>query len=84
LSGIPRRYSDYSDFLSLWNIISSIGAFIAITRLLFLRWIILEAFLSQRHILRRSVIPSIVEWNISYPVVNHCFFQNVIFRKRNK
>jgi len=43
INGIPRRYSDYSDFLFSWNLISSFGAKISFLRLfLFLLSLILS------------------------------------------
>jgi len=38
LNGIPRRYSDYSDFYSTWNIVSSIGSLISVVSVFFLLW----------------------------------------------
>jgi cytochrome c oxidase subunit 1 len=38
LNGIPRRYSDYPDFYSTWNIVSSIGSLISVVSVFFLLW----------------------------------------------
>ena len=75
LSGMPRRYSDYTNFLSLWNIVSSIGSLISIIRLLLLSWIIFESFVSQRHFMSIILFNYIVEWTISKPPINHLFTQ---------
>ena len=40
LQGIPRRYSDYPDFLRTWNIISSLGRLVRICGVFILRIII--------------------------------------------
>lgn len=44
LNGIPRRYSDYPDSFYIWNLISSIGAFLSLFSLIIFRIIVLEAF----------------------------------------
>jgi len=82
LAGIPRRYSDYTDLLRFWNILSSLGSFMSLLRLAFLSWIIFEAFMSQRHTLSASIQNSAVEWQINLPPLNHCFTQLVGFFKK--
>jgi len=51
LNGIPRRYSDYSDSFTTWNIISSIGSYISLTSILFFIFIVWEALSSNRPII---------------------------------
>jgi cytochrome c oxidase subunit 1 len=76
LSGMPRRYSDYPDFYSVWNLVSSFGSAIAITRLIFLNFIILEGFLSERHVLRSFTKNSNIEWVVQKIFENHIFNQD--------
>lgn len=71
LSGIPRRYSEYPDSYLSWNIISSIGSFISITRLIFLIFLIWEALSSKRIIINLFFLNSSLEWLNSYPPFNH-------------
>jgi cytochrome c oxidase subunit 1 len=77
LSGIPRRYSDYSNFLSMWNLVSSLGAVLSLTSLIMLSWVIFEGLISQRHFLASKIYGFIVEWKFLSPPLNHCFNQNV-------
>lgn len=71
LRGIPRRYSDYPDNFLSWNIISSIGSFISIIRLILLIFLIWEALSSKRLIINIFYLNSSLEWLNSYPPLNH-------------
>lgn len=71
LRGIPRRYSDYPDAYTLWNIISSIGSLISFIRVLFLIFTIWEAFTTKRINLSSIRINSSIEWIQSYPPSEH-------------
>lgn len=71
LRGIPRRYSDYPDSFLRWNIISSIGSFISIIRLIFFIFIIWEALSAKRKIINIFYLSSSLEWLNSYPPLNH-------------
>nr|YP_009262816.1 cytochrome c oxidase subunit I [Wasmannia auropunctata]ANI87496.1 cytochrome c oxidase subunit I [Wasmannia auropunctata] len=73
LSGMPRRYSDYPDNFLTWNIISSIGSLISILSLTILMFIIWEAFASKRKIINMFFLGPSLEWQHSYPPLNHSY-----------
>nr|WRY74196.1 cytochrome c oxidase subunit 1 [Diodontus sp. a EB-2023] len=73
LGGMPRRYSDYPDAYLTWNVISSIGSLISINSLIFLIFIILEAFISQRKILFKFFLNNSIEWFQKFPPLNHSY-----------
>jgi len=51
LAGIPRRYSDYPDSYTTWNIISSIGSTISFLGIIFFIFIIWERIVYQRQVI---------------------------------
>ena len=61
LAGLPRRIPDYPDAFSFWNIISSIGAVISLFSLIFFIFMVWEALVSQRPLIRRGHIVSSIE-----------------------
>lgn len=48
LNGIPRRYSDYSDFIFYFNKIRSFGAWFSIIRTIFFFFLILDTFIEKK------------------------------------
>nr|QES86217.1 cytochrome c oxidase subunit 1 [Diodontus minutus]QES86221.1 cytochrome c oxidase subunit 1 [Diodontus minutus]QES86223.1 cytochrome c oxidase subunit 1 [Diodontus minutus]QES86225.1 cytochrome c oxidase subunit 1 [Diodontus minutus] len=81
LGGMPRRYSDYPDAYLIWNVISSIGSMISINSLIFLIFIILESFMSQRKILFKFYLNNSIEWLQKYPPLNHSYNEIPIVTK---
>lgn len=81
INGIPRRYSDYPDSFTTWNIVSSTGSIISTTRLLFLIVLFWESLTSNRLILWIDSNPSSIEFTTQLPPINHTFNQTIILFK---
>ena len=75
LNGIPRRYSDYPDFITYWNIISSAGSCLRFSSVLFLLFLLWDIFISKRIIINNNGV-AIIEWQIQTPPENHTSNQN--------
>nr|AII41684.1 cytochrome c oxidase subunit I [Petrobiellus sp. 1 JZ-2014] len=73
LSGMPRRYSDYPDAFTTWNVISSTGSYISLIGVVMMVIIVWEAFMSMRPILTTMNISSSVEWNHNMPPADHSY-----------
>uniref|UniRef100_UPI00233E7BA3 cytochrome c oxidase subunit I n=1 Tax=Fissuleon brevigonarcus TaxID=2929834 RepID=UPI00233E7BA3 len=81
LSGMPRRYSDYPDAYTSWNIISSIGSLISFIGVLFFFFILWESMFSKRMILFSAQLPSSIEWLQKYPPAEHSYSELPILTK---
>nr|YP_009524392.1 cytochrome c oxidase subunit I [Echinoecus nipponicus]AXR86888.1 cytochrome c oxidase subunit I [Echinoecus nipponicus] len=75
LNGMPRRYSDYPDAFTTWNIVSSMGSMISFTAALGFMIIIWEALSSNRPVLFTPYLPSSIEWNHPYPPADHSYME---------
>nr|YP_010990683.1 cytochrome c oxidase subunit I [Rhotana formosana]WOW99127.1 cytochrome c oxidase subunit I [Rhotana formosana] len=71
LNGMPRRYSDYPDFLMLWNSISSIGALISMMSTIMFMMILWESLLANKMIIFKSKLQN--EWMFMVPPTEHSF-----------
>nr|YP_010882207.1 cytochrome c oxidase subunit I [Stheneboea repudiosa]WID87121.1 cytochrome c oxidase subunit I [Stheneboea repudiosa] len=81
LAGMPRRYSDYPDMFTPWNIISSIGAMIsAISMMLFIS-IMWESTINKRQAMFSSNLSSSLEWNHKMPPNEHTYSELPIMIK---
>lgn len=71
LAGIPRRYSDYPDAYTKWNIVSSYGSIVSFIALLFFIFILWEAFSAQRPVIGGSHLSTSIEWQDILPLDFH-------------
>nr|ALF04102.1 cytochrome c oxidase subunit I [Styloperla sp. YZD-2015] len=73
LAGMPRRYSDYPDAYTTWNIVSSIGSMISLVGVLMLLFIIWESMISNRIALFPMQMTSSIEWFQNTPPAEHSY-----------
>nr|AAF70503.1 cytochrome oxidase I [Hypoderma lineatum] len=73
LAGMPRRYSDYPDAYTTWNVISTIGSSISLLSILLFLFIIWESLLSQRQVLFPIQLNSSIEWLQNTPPSEHSY-----------
>nr|YP_003204852.1 cytochrome c oxidase subunit I [Mongoloraphidia harmandi]ACO92552.1 cytochrome c oxidase subunit I [Mongoloraphidia harmandi] len=73
LGGMPRRYSDYPDSFTTWNIISSLGSYISFISIIYFIYIIWESFSSSRIIFNSTNLTTSIEWIQSYPPMEHSY-----------
>nr|DAZ91216.1 TPA_asm: COX1 [Marinogammarus marinus] len=73
LSGMPRRYSDYPDSFTAWNIISSFGSYISVLALAVFVLLIMEAFVAKRPTLFSLGLSTSLEWRHPHPPADHSY-----------
>nr|UFZ13922.1 cytochrome c oxidase subunit I [Protochauliodes sp.] len=73
LSGMPRRYSDYPDAYTSWNIVSSIGSTISLIGVMFLLFIMWESMITQRTVMFPMQMSSSIEWFQKLPPTEHSY-----------
>uniref|UniRef100_A0AAU7VAG0 Cytochrome c oxidase subunit 1 n=8 Tax=Psocodea TaxID=1930602 RepID=A0AAU7VAG0_9NEOP len=72
LSGMPRRYSDYPDAYTSWNVVSSLGSTISVIAVIFFIFIVWESFLHRVPAFNTYTSTSI-EWNQKLPPSEHSY-----------
>nr|YP_010602048.1 cytochrome c oxidase subunit I [Ocellarnaca fuscotessellata]WAM61677.1 cytochrome c oxidase subunit I [Ocellarnaca fuscotessellata] len=73
LAGMPRRYSDYPDAFTSWNIASSLGSTISFIGILMLIFIIWESMISNRTTIFPLNMTSSLEWFQDTPPTEHSY-----------
>uniref|UniRef100_UPI0022FD85A9 cytochrome c oxidase subunit I n=1 Tax=Rivellia apicalis TaxID=286529 RepID=UPI0022FD85A9 len=73
LAGMPRRYSDYPDAYTTWNVVSTIGSSISLLGILFFLFIIWESMLTQRQVIYPMQLSSSIEWLQNTPPSEHSY-----------
>lgn len=73
LGGIPRRYSDYPDALSLWNLIARVGSMVSIVAALFFLIILWESFVRRRSVISRKHTSCSLELIHRCPPIVHSY-----------
>nr|ACY39520.1 cytochrome oxidase subunit I [Hylotrupes bajulus] len=73
LSGMPRRYSDYPDAFTEWNIISSIGSLISLMAVILLIYTLWEAMTAKRKAMSALNMTSSIEWMQHLPPAEHSY-----------
>jgi len=73
LAGMPRRYSDYPDAYTAWNVISTIGSTISLLGILFFLFIIWESIITQRQVIYPIQLNSSIEWYQNIPPAEHSY-----------
>nr|YP_009694482.1 cytochrome c oxidase subunit I [Eurydema dominulus]QEI26467.1 cytochrome c oxidase subunit I [Eurydema dominulus]UCC45988.1 cytochrome c oxidase subunit I [Eurydema dominulus] len=73
LSGMPRRYSDYPDSYTGWNIISSIGSMMSMIGIMMFIMILWESIMSKRVLLFSENMSTSIEWLQKTPPTEHSY-----------
>uniref|UniRef100_A0AAU7BA91 Cytochrome c oxidase subunit 1 n=2 Tax=Notoplectron TaxID=2910605 RepID=A0AAU7BA91_9ORTH len=73
LAGMPRRYSDYPDIFTTWNIVSSLGSTISLIGILYLIFIVWESMITNRVSLFPLNMISSIEWYQNLPPAEHSY-----------
>nr|YP_010693434.1 cytochrome c oxidase subunit I [Chalcopis glandulosa]WCB99316.1 cytochrome c oxidase subunit I [Chalcopis glandulosa] len=73
LSGMPRRYSDYPDSYTGWNIISSIGSLVSMTSIIMFIMILWESIISKRLTIFSENMTTSIEWMQMTPPSEHSY-----------
>nr|AEI70441.1 cytochrome oxidase subunit I [Simulium chlorum] len=73
LAGMPRRYSDYPDAYTAWNVVSTIGSTISFVGVLFFLFIIWESMIAHRSVIYPIQLNSSIEWYQNLPPAEHSY-----------
>jgi cytochrome c oxidase subunit 1 len=73
LAGIPRRYSDYPDAYTTWNIVSTLGSTVSIIGILIFLFIIWESIVTHRNQIYALQFTTSIEWYQNLPPAEHSY-----------
>lgn len=78
LNGIPRRYSDYPDAFTPWNVVSSLGSLISFVSVIIFIWIAWESIRTSRKVIFYHSRSTSLEWINPSPLEEHTYNQAVL------
>nr|QGU83694.1 cytochrome c oxidase subunit I [Eysarcoris aeneus] len=73
LSGMPRRYSDYPDAYTSWNIVSSIGSIMSMISIIMFIIILWESIITKRVMIFSENMTTSIEWLQKTPPAEHSY-----------
>nr|UBI44002.1 cytochrome c oxidase subunit I [Eysarcoris montivagus] len=73
LSGMPRRYSDYPDAYTSWNIVSSIGSIMSMISIIMFIMILWESIITKRVMVFSENMTTSIEWLQKTPPAEHSY-----------
>jgi cytochrome c oxidase subunit 1 len=75
LAGMPRRYVDYPDAYAMWNLVSSIGAYISTFGVILFVVTMIEAFVRRRPAVANpwGEGATTLEWTLTSPPPEHTY-----------
>nr|YP_008992254.1 cytochrome c oxidase subunit I [Bursaphelenchus xylophilus]ACV96744.1 cytochrome c oxidase subunit I [Bursaphelenchus xylophilus]BAV78616.1 cytochrome c oxidase subunit I [Bursaphelenchus xylophilus] len=79
LQGYPRKYLDYPDIYSVWNIISSFGSMLSVFSLLLFIYLMLDSFNSFRLFITEYSLNYSPENMLSGYIFNHSYQSEMFF-----
>lgn len=80
INGIPRRYADFPDAFSFWNLVSSLGALVSTIAIFIFLFLTMEAIISKRSIIQIKNIPTSSEFSqcsIGIPLPCHVEIESI-------
>ncbi|VDO23703.1 unnamed protein product [Heligmosomoides polygyrus] len=79
LHGFPRKYMDYPDVYSVWNVISSYGSIVRVFAIFLFLYVLVESIFSYRIILVDNFVNSRPEYRYSSYVFGHSYQADIYF-----
>ena len=80
IHGYPRKYLDYPDVYSVWNIMASYGSIISVFALFLFIYVLLESFVGHRIFLFDYYVNSGPEYSLSGYVFGHSYQSEIFYR----
>jgi heme/copper-type cytochrome/quinol oxidase subunit 1 len=79
IQGYPRKYIDYPDIYSVWNISASFGRVLSVFSLFLFVYLLLDSFLSMSFFLSEEFVNCSSEGSLSFFVFSHGYQEDILF-----